>query len=93
MQFTLPLGHLPDGRQGVLDDAHDGFVALRGDDLPGGDVDVLHLGPRLHGLRDVQVHLVPVEVGVVGAGVAEVHPERGPGQHLHPVAHHSHLVC
>ena len=41
---------------------------------------------------DVQVHLVPVEVGVVGTGVAEVHPEGGPGQHLDPVAHHTHLV-
>ena len=38
----VPLSHLPDGREGVLDDTHDGLVALRGDDLPGSDVNVLH---------------------------------------------------
>ena len=69
-----------------------GLVALRHVDLPGGDVDVLNLREGLHGLRDMEVHLVPVEVCIVGAGVAEVHPEGGPGQDLHSVAHHTHLV-
>ena len=88
----VPLGHLPDGGEGVLHNAHDGLVALRGDDLPRRDMDVLNLGSGLHGLRHVEVHLVPVKVSVVGRGVREVHPEGGPGQHLDPVTHHTHFM-
>ena len=40
----------------------------------------------------MQVHLVAVEVGVVGTGVAQVHSEGRPGQDLDLVAHHTHLV-
>ena len=40
----------------------------------------------------MQVHLVTVKVGVVGRGVGQVHPEGAPGQDLHPVPHHTHLV-
>ena len=44
MEVELVDEHVPLGHLGVLDDAHDRFVALQGY-----DVDVLHLGPGLHG--------------------------------------------
>ena len=40
----------------------------------------------------MQVHLVAVEVGVVGRRHRQVHPERRPVQHLDAVAHDGHLV-
>ena len=75
-----------------LHNTHARLVRLRRDDLPGSEMDVEDLRPGLHGLRYVQVHLVPVEVGVVGRGVAQVHAEGGPREDLHLVAHHTHLV-
>lgn len=53
---------------------------------------ILDLRPGLHALGHVQVHLVAVEIGVVRRRAGQVHPEGGPGQHLHPVSHHTHLV-
>ncbi len=75
-----------------LYDSHARLVCLRRDDLPRGEMDVEDLCPGLHGLRDVQVHLVSVEVGVVRCGVAQVHAEGGPGQDANLVPHHTHLV-
>lgn len=43
-------------------------------------------------LGHVQVHFVPVEVGVVGRRHREVHPEGRPVEHLHAVPHDGHLV-
>ena len=52
----VPLGHLPDGGEGVLHNTHDRLVALRSDDLPRRDVDVLHLG-HLAIIRFTKMHL------------------------------------
>jgi len=40
----------------------------------------------------VHVHLVAVEIGIVGRRDAEVQAERGERQNPHFVAHHGHLV-
>ena len=92
LEEDVPLGHLAHGAERVLDDAHDRFISLRGDDLPGRDVDVLHLGASLHTLRHVQVHLVAVEIRVVGRRAAQVHAERRPRQDFDAMTHHRHFV-
>lgn len=45
-------------------------------------MEVLDLGPGLHALGYVEVHLVAVEVSVVGRRHGQVHPKGGPWQHL-----------
>ena len=52
----------------------------------------LGLGPRLLGLRDVKVHLVPVEVGVVGWADRRVQPEGLVGHDDHLMGHDRHPV-
>ena len=52
----------------------------------------LRLGPGLLALEDVQVHLVAIEVRVVGRADAEVQPERLPRHDPHGVRHHAHPV-
>ncbi len=54
--------------------------------------DVLELGPGLVVLGHVHVHLVAVEVGVVGRADGQVEPEGRVGQDPHAVAHHGHPV-
>ena len=61
----VALGHAPDGGERVLDDAHDGPVGLWRDQHAGRAGELRDLGARLQRLRDVQVHLVAVEVRVV----------------------------
>eukprot|EP00958_Prasinococcus_capsulatus_P026051 scaffold4543_cov350-Prasinococcus_capsulatus_cf.AAC.1 len=92
LQEGVALAQLATPQQGVLDDAHHGAVGLRRHDAPRGHHHLLRLGAGLEGLRHVQVHLVPVEVGVVRGGAAEVEAEGGVGQHAHFVAHDGHLV-
>mmetsp|Transcript_14393 Transcript_14393/g.39001 ORF Transcript_14393/g.39001 Transcript_14393/m.39001 type:complete len:244 (-) Transcript_14393:836-1567(-) len=43
-------------------------------------------------LRHMHVHLITVEVGVVGRGDRQVEAESGVGQDAHAVAHHTHFV-
>src|SRR4029077_19485059 len=50
------------------------------------------LGPRLLALRDVEVHLVAVEVSVVGRADRRVEPERPIGKHADAVRHDRHPV-
>src|SRR5581483_2938253 len=64
------------GRQDVLLDAHED----------------LGLGARLLALEDVHVHLVAVEVRVVGRAHREVDAERLPRHDLDLVRHHRHAV-
>eukprot|EP00967_Tisochrysis_lutea_P106952 scaffold164447_cov19-Tisochrysis_lutea.AAC.1 len=40
----------------------------------------------------MHVHLITVEVGVVGRGDRQVEAESGVGQDAHAVAHHTHFV-
>ncbi|GIX63994.1 CDP-glycerol:poly(glycerophosphate) glycerophosphotransferase, putative [Babesia caballi] len=53
---------------------------------------MLNLGARLVTLREVQVHLVTVEVRIVGRGNREVQPEGREGQYLASVTHDTHFV-
>ena len=79
-----------DAEECVLDQPHDGSVILGCHDLLGDVRDVLELGSGLVGLGDVHVHLVPVEVGVVGGADRQVQPESVVGQNAHAVSHHTH---
>lgn len=92
VQEHVSLGHFTDGGQRVLHNTHAGLVGLGGDDLPRSQVDVQNLGSGLHGLGDVQIHLVAVEIRVVRRGITQVHPECGPRQHLDLVTHHTHFM-
>ena len=46
----------------------------------------------LLGLQHVQVHLVAIEIGVVGRADAQVQPEGLPWHDAHGVGHHGHAV-
>ena len=85
-------GEERDTKESVLHETHHRLVVFWCDDLVGHGHDLLHLGPRLVALRNVHVHLVAVEVGVVGCRYAEVESESLEGQHLDSVAHQRHLV-
>ena len=88
----VALGHQAARQQRVLHDRHHGLVRLRGDDHLRHHHELLHLRARLHRLREVHVHLVPVEIGVVRRRHGDVHPERGVRHDAHAVAHDGHLV-
>ena len=64
-------GHLAAGSEGVLHDAHDRPVALRGHDVTRHHQQLLDLCLRLKALGYVQVHLVSIEIGIVGCGHTE----------------------
>ena len=85
-------GEERDTKESVLHETHHRLVVFWCDNLERHSHDLLHLGPRLVALRNVHVHLVAVEVGVVGCRYAEVESESLEGQHLDSVAHQRHLV-
>ena len=74
-----------------MDNAHDGTVTLRRHN---------HLVDHHHGLSlsagverpDVQIHLIAVEVGVVGTSYRQVEPKGRVVEHLDVVGHDRHLV-
>mmetsp|Transcript_11745 Transcript_11745/g.47415 ORF Transcript_11745/g.47415 Transcript_11745/m.47415 type:complete len:693 (-) Transcript_11745:659-2737(-) len=86
------VGHQLAAEQRVLHDTDHGLVRLRRDDLRRHHHQLAHLGAALDGLRHVEVHLVTVEIGVVGRRHREVEAEGGEGHNLDPVSHHGHLV-
>ena len=81
-----------DTRDVVMDTADDRAAETRGEDV------LLHgnedgcLGPGLFGLRHVHVHLIAIEVGVVGRADGRVEPERPAFHHLDAVGHDAHPV-
>lgn len=81
LKEDITLGELADSGEGVLDNAHDRAVGLGGDDHSGDHGQLLDLSSRLQGLREVEVHLVPIEIRIVGGGdavgtVVMGHPRR-----------------
>ena len=64
-----------DAEEGILNDTHDRGVAFGGDDLFGDMGDVFEFGGGLVWLGHVHVHLVTVEVGVVGGADRQVESE------------------
>ena len=69
-----------------------GLIRLWRDNVPGNSHDRHRFRPRLQSLRNVHVHLVAIEIGVVRARDAQVEAERRVRQDAHAVAHHRHLV-
>ena len=92
VQQAITQAELADPAQCVLDDAHHGLVRLRRHDLPRHPGDLGQLGTCFLALRDMQVHLITVKVGVIRRRHTEVEPEGGVVHQLHPVHHHAHLV-
>jgi len=92
LEEAIALREAAAAQQRVLHDAHHGFVGLRRDDTARHEHDLSRLCARLHGLRHVQVHLVPVEVRVVGRGDGEVKAEGGEGHDLDAVRHDRHFM-
>ena len=78
-------GHQAAPQQRVLHNADDGAVGLRRDDIAGYRHNFLELCSRLRGLWHVHVHLVAVEISVVGRGDRQVKSEGGVGQDSHAV--------
>lgn len=68
VQEDIPLGHFPDGCQGVLYNTHDRPVGLRGDDHPGYQGQVRDLSLGFQGLGQVEVHLISIKVSIVWSG-------------------------
>ena len=54
----------------------DGFVLARRDDLEVHRSDVDQLRDRLDRLRGVEIHLIPIEIGVVRRGHTDIQAER-----------------
>lgn len=88
----ISLGELCRGGEGVLYDPHHRAIGLGGKDVTRHHQYLLKLRLRLQALWHVQVHLISVEVSVVGCGDGEVESEGRPGKDLDPVPHHGHLV-
>ena len=68
LQEHVPLCHLSGGSERVLDNAHDRTVGLWGEDHAWHHHHLLDLRLCLQALGNMEVHLVPVEVRIVGCG-------------------------
>ena len=86
------LGHAVQAQQAVLHRVDGGLAVLGVDHQPRDGREVVQLAARLDALRVVGVHLVAVEVGVVGRRGAHVEAEGVVGHDAHAVAHQAHLV-
>ena len=71
----IPHGEEIDAEERVLDNTHDGGVAFRGNDLFGDMGDVFEFRCGLVGLGHVHIHLVTVEVSIVGGADRQVESE------------------
>jgi hypothetical protein len=85
-------GQLVNASHRVLDETHEWAVLLRRHNVERNSAEVHHLSTGLVRLRNVQVHFVTVEIGVVGRGDGEVHAEGGVRHNSHSVTHHGFLV-
>ena len=68
LQEHVPLCHLCSGSEGVLDNAHDRTVGLWGEDHARHHHHLLDLRLCLQALGNMEVHLIPVKVRIVGCG-------------------------
>lgn len=84
--------HFVDTAESVLDNTHQRGVLLWGDDVSRYHTELLQLRPSLLTLRNVQVHLVTVEIGVVGSSDGEVKTEGRVRHDSHSVTHHGLFV-
>ena len=75
-----------------MDAADDGAAEAGGEDVLLNPHQYLRLGPGLLGLGHVHVHLVAVEVGVVGRADGGIEPEGLVRHDLDPVGHDGHSV-
>ena len=81
------------GHDTVLDETSDRFTGCGHDILLVCGHKLVGFGSRLVGLRQMDVHLVTVEVSVVGAAVGVVHADRLLfGQNLRKMRHHTRLM-
>ena len=85
-------GELVNASHGVLDETHERAVLLRRHNVERNSTEVHDLSTGLVRLRNVQVHLVTVEIGVVGCGDGKVHAEGRVWHDSHSVTHHGFLV-
>lgn len=92
LEENVAVGEDGGAEQSILYQTNDRTIRLGGDDLLRNVHDLEQLSLRLVRLRDVHVHLVSVEVGVVGRGDAKIQAERLVTHHANPVGHHTHLV-
>lgn len=76
----------------VLHYAHDRLVVLWGHDLARHSHDLFDLCLCLVALRDVHIHLVAVEIGIVRRRHTQVKSESLERQDFDPMAHQRHLV-
>jgi len=67
-------------------------VTLARHDHPRRQHHQLGLSTGRQGLRDVQVHLIAVEVSIVRCSTTQVQPERRPVKDFDLVSHDAHLV-
>ena len=58
-----------------LYDSHDRSVRLRGHDQAGYEGELQNFRPSFHTLGKVQIHLISIEIGIVGRCHGEVQPE------------------
>ena len=88
----VALGHLLYGEERILHDTHDGTVRLTGNDDARTKHHLLGFGTGGETLRDVKVHLITIEIGIVRTSTTQVETEGGPIEYLGIVAHDTHLV-
>ena len=66
----------------VLGGGHKGLAVARRDEVLCDEYELSGLGAGLLGLRQVQVHLISIKVGIVGRAGALVEAEGAPGKNL-----------
>ena len=91
-QEGISHGKQIDSQESVLDDTHNRRVVFGSNDLFGHVCDMFQFWGGLIGLRNVHVHLITVEIGVIGRADGQVQPEGVVGKDSHAMAHHTHSV-
>ena len=81
-----------DPEEGILGHTHNRGVPFGGNDLLGHMGDVFEFGCGLVRLRHVHIHLVAIEIGIVGCADGQIESEGVVGQNADSVAHHTHSV-
>ena len=89
---SVPLCQFSHRRESVLYDTHDWLVGLGRHNQSGHQCQLQNRGARFHRLLHMQIHFVAVEIGIVRRGDGQIEAKRGPRQHLHQMAHHTHFV-
>mmetsp|Transcript_19703 Transcript_19703/g.55021 ORF Transcript_19703/g.55021 Transcript_19703/m.55021 type:complete len:611 (-) Transcript_19703:453-2285(-) len=84
--------HFLHGQEGILHDTHNGTVALSRNHHAGRKHHQFGFGPCGNGLRNVEIHFVSVEIGIVGRRTTEIQSKGRPVQHLDAVSHDTHLM-